>query len=207
LSQEGQLLDQKSLRSVTGKSADWNELVKDCIAFANATGGRLLLGIEDGQNEPPASQRIPADLPDTIRRKIAERCVNVAVLPDIVTAANDGQYINLAIPRAIAVASTTDGRYFLRVADQSKPVTGDDVLRLAAERAALPWETQTTLQISSGRCHEKPIGQAASYRPWPGNRKWTIHSKRPNKSKPSIDHHGCLVVDSGTTGPHSRTYA
>ncbi|MFZ2290459.1 MAG: ATP-binding protein [Halopseudomonas yangmingensis] len=147
MSQEGQLLDQKSLRSVIGKSADWNELVKDCIAFANATGGRLLLGIEDGQDAPPAGQQIPADLPDTIRRKIAERSVNVAVLPDVVTAANGGQYINLAVPRAIAVASTTDGRYYLRVADQSKPVTGDDVLRLAAERAALPWETQTTLQV------------------------------------------------------------
>ena len=147
MSLEGQLLDRKSLRSVTGKSADWNELVKDCIAFANATGGRLLLGIEDGQDEPPPGQQIPADLPDTIRRKIAERSVNVAVLPDVVTAANGGQYINLAIPRAIAVASTTDGRYFLRVADQSKPVTGDDVLRLATERAALPWETQTTLQV------------------------------------------------------------
>jgi ATP-dependent DNA helicase RecG len=44
----------------------------------------------------------------------------------------------------MAVASTTDGRYFLRVADQSKPVTGDDVMRLASERSALPWETQTT---------------------------------------------------------------
>ena len=71
MSQEGQLLDQKSLRSVNGKSADWNELVKDCIAFANATGGRLLLGLEDGQDTPPAGQRIPVDLPDTIRRKIA----------------------------------------------------------------------------------------------------------------------------------------
>ena len=50
----------------------------------------------------------------------------------------------------MAVASTTDGRYFLRVADQSKPVTGDDVMRLASERSALPWETQTTLHIS--RC-------------------------------------------------------
>lgn len=38
-------------------------------------------------------------------------------------------------------------RYFLRVADQSKPVTGDDVMRLASERSALPWETQTTLHI------------------------------------------------------------
>lgn len=147
LSLEGQLLDQKSLRAVTGKTADWNEIAKDCIAFANATGGRLLLGIEDGQDAPPASQHIPADLPDTLRRKLADRTVNVTVLPDVVTAPNGGQYIELRIPRALAVASTTDGRYFLRVADQSKPVTGDDVMRLASERSALPWETQTTLHI------------------------------------------------------------
>ena len=93
MSQEGQLLDQKSLQSVTGKSADWSELAKDCIAFANATGGRLLLGIEDEQDQPPAGQLIPADLPDTIRRKIAERTVNVSVLPDVVTAPSGGQYI------------------------------------------------------------------------------------------------------------------
>ena len=55
MSLEGQLLDQKSLRAVTGKTADWNEIAKDCIAFANATGGRLLLGIEDGQSEPPGA--------------------------------------------------------------------------------------------------------------------------------------------------------
>ena len=119
MSQEGQLLDHKSLRAVTGKTADWNEIAKDCIAFANATGGRLLV----------------------------ERTVNVTVLPNVVIATNGGQYIEMRIPRAMAVASTTDGRYFLRVADQSKPVTGDDVMRLASERSALPWETQTTLHI------------------------------------------------------------
>lgn len=147
MSLEGQLHDQKSLRAITGKSADWGEIAKDCIAFANASGGCLLLGIEDGQNEPPAGQRIAADLPDTLRRKLAERTVNVTVLPDVVTASNGGQFVELRVARALAVASTTDGRYFLRVADQSKPVTGDDVLRLASERAALPWETQTTLQL------------------------------------------------------------
>lgn len=147
MSQEGQLLDQKSLRAVTGKTADWNEIAKDCIAFANATGGRLLIGIEDGQDQPPPDQRIPHDLPDIVRRRLSERTVNVTALPNVVTAPNGGEYIELRIPRAMAVASTTDGRYFLRVADQSKPVTGDDVMRLASERAALPWETQTTLHI------------------------------------------------------------
>ena len=150
MSLEGQLLDQKSLRAVTGKTADWSEIAKDCIAFANATGGRLLLGIEDGQDAPPAGQRVPADLPDTLRRKLAERTVNVTVLPDVVSAPNGGQYIELRIPRALAVASTTDARYFLRVGDQSKPVTGDDVMRLASERSALPWETQTTLHVPRG---------------------------------------------------------
>lgn len=157
MSQEGQLLDKKSLRAVSGKTTDWAELTKDCVAFANATGGHLLIGIEDGQRQPPAGQRIPAELPDTLRRKLAERTVNVAALPNIMTANNGGQYIDLIIPRATAVASTTDGRYFLRIADQSKPVTGDEVMRLAAERNALPWETQTTLHIrrterDSGKC-------------------------------------------------------
>lgn len=147
MSQEGQLLDQKSLRAVTGNSADWNEIAKDCIAFANATGGRLLLGIEDGEDEPPIGQIIPIDLPDKIRRRLSERTVNLLVLPEIVSAANGGQYIELSVRRSMVVASTTDGRYFLRIADQSKPVTGDDVMRLASERSALPWEIQTSLQI------------------------------------------------------------
>jgi ATP-dependent DNA helicase RecG len=147
MSQEGQLLDKKSLRAVSGKTADWDELVKDCVAFANATGGHLLIGIENDQGLPPASQQIPVGMPDTLRRKLAERTVNVVVLPNIVTANNGGQYIDLTVPRATGTASTTDGRYFLRVADQSKPITGDDVMRLATERGAFPWETQTTLHI------------------------------------------------------------
>lgn len=159
MSLEGQLRDQKSLRAVTGKTADWAELAKDCIAFANATGGQLLLGMEDGEDLPPAGQRIPVELPDTLRRKLAERTVNVTVLPDVVTAANGGEFIALRVPRSLGVASTTDGRYYLRVSDQSRPVTGDEVLRLASERAALPWETQTTLQLP--RTEADPAQQQA----------------------------------------------
>lgn len=150
MSLEGQLVDKKSLRSVVGPTANLNELAKDCVAFANATGGHLLIGIEDDDTSPPVEQRIAVDLPDTIRRKLAERTVNVTALPEVVTTSNGAQYIDLVVPRSISVASTTDGRYFLRVADQSKPVIGDDVLRLASERAALPWETQTMMQVPRG---------------------------------------------------------
>ena len=147
MSLEGQLLDKKSLRAVTGKKADWSEIAKDCVGFANATGGRLLLGIEDDQDDPPGGQIVPASLPDALRRGLAERTVNVTLLSNIVTAANGGQYIDLQIARAKSIASTTDGRYYLRVSDQCKPITGDDVMRLASDRSTLAWETQTTLHI------------------------------------------------------------
>jgi hypothetical protein len=35
---ETQHLDQKSLRKVTGKTADWATLAADCVCFANASG-------------------------------------------------------------------------------------------------------------------------------------------------------------------------
>ncbi|PXV70833.1 helix-turn-helix domain-containing protein [Pantoea sp. PNA 03-3] len=147
VSLQGQLLDQKHLRALTSMTTDWNEIAKDCIAFTNATGGLLLLGMENGQSTPPTDQHISSGWLDTVRRKLAERTVNVSVLPDVVTAPNGGRYIELRIPSAMAVASTTDVRCFPRVADQSKPVTGDDVMRLASERGTLPWETQTILHI------------------------------------------------------------
>lgn len=151
MSLEGQLQDQKSLRAVLGKSADWAELAKDCVAFANGLGGRLLIGLEDGQTHPPPTQHIPPELPDTVRRRLGELTVNVALRPRVCQADNGGHYLELAIDRAATVASTTDGRYFLRVGDASKPVLGDEVMRLASERAALPWETLTTLQVPRHR--------------------------------------------------------
>ena len=147
MSLEGQHLDRKSLRAVTGKTVDWAELAKDCVAFANALGGRLLIGVEDDEFLPPPAQRIPAELPDTLRRRLAELTVNVSVRPERRVAENGGEFIELVVDRAGAVASTSDGRYFLRIGDASKPVLGDEVMRLANERSALPWETLTTLRV------------------------------------------------------------
>ncbi|MES9858402.1 MAG: hypothetical protein ABW166_17640 [Sedimenticola sp.] len=36
---EDQNTDSKSLRIVTGKSANWEEIAKDCVCFANGNGG------------------------------------------------------------------------------------------------------------------------------------------------------------------------
>jgi len=47
------------------------------------------------------------------------------------------------------VASTRDGRYFLRVGDTCQPELGDDVLRLANERPGRPWEAMESSVLRS----------------------------------------------------------
>ena len=140
MSLEDQHTDRKSLRTVLGKTADWDALAKDAVCFANGSGGRLLIGIEDGQALPPAGQSVPPELLDRLRKRINELTVNVQALPSLQRAANGAEFIELLIDRAPGVASTRDGRYFLRVGDSCQPVLGDDVLRLANERPGRPWE-------------------------------------------------------------------
>ena len=129
---ESQHLDYKSLRKVAGSTADFGELSQDCVGFANSAGGTLLIGIEDGADAPPANQRIDPALLDRIRKRVGELTVNVQVVPEVRRHENSGEYISLTVPRATGVASTSDGRYFLRVGDTCQPIVGDDVMRLAA---------------------------------------------------------------------------
>lgn len=147
---EDQTSEWKSLRVVTGGSADFSELAKDCVCFANGTGGRIIVGIEDGDLLPPPGQRMDPALMDRVRRRIGELTVNVQVLPEVWRYDNGGEVLVLTIPRAAGVASTSDGRYYLRVGDTCQPVVGDDVLRLATERPSIPWETLTHLGVPVG---------------------------------------------------------
>jgi ATP-dependent DNA helicase RecG len=193
MSLEGQSLDYKSLLAVTGKTADWGELAKDCVAFANAQGGRLLIGIEDGETEPPAAQIIPAGLLEQIQRRISEITVNIVLAVQTQKSpTSGGEYIEVIISRSAAPASTSDGRYFLRVADTSKPLVGEEVQRLLNERSAQPWETLTTLGISrrdvdSAKLKKFTDAIRASAR---------VKNSVKEKSDAELLDHYCLAMDS-----------
>ncbi|MGE0081654.1 MAG: helix-turn-helix domain-containing protein [Thiohalomonadaceae bacterium] len=143
---EGQQIDKKSLSLLVSDSG-FMDLARACVCFANASGGRLLIGVEDRDSAPPAGQRIASDLMDRLRRRVGELTVNVTVTPELRRASNGGEYIELHVARAPNVASTRDGRYYMRIGDQCRPLVGDEVTRLLNERAALPWETLTTQQV------------------------------------------------------------
>lgn len=83
--EENSLYDKKSLREIIGKSADWNEVAKDCVAFSNAQGGVIDYGIEDDADAPPADQKVSEEIAINLEKKISGKTQNVSVHAEIRT--------------------------------------------------------------------------------------------------------------------------
>jgi ATP-dependent DNA helicase RecG len=154
--EENKNIDKKSLKFLNGKNTDWNELAKDCVCFANAQGGFIYIGIDDKASLPPEKQKITdRNLPDIIQKNIAHRSVNVGIAVTIEVAENKAEYIKIQIFRnAQTIASTTDGKYYIRVHDECKPVPPDEMARLAADKNAFVWEEQTTKKVPASQFDE-----------------------------------------------------
>ena len=142
---ENSIYDKKSLRTVVGKNADFNELAKDCVAFSNAEGGSIDIGIEDDQTLPPEEQKIPDGLATEIVNKINGKTQGVVLSAETLIADNGGEYIKLHILRNTNLPSaTTSGKFFLRIGDNSVPVGPEDISRLAEDKGCLSWEDTET---------------------------------------------------------------
>ncbi len=94
------------------------------------------------------NQEIEKSLIEKLSKRIPEITLNVAIHPIIKMAKNGGEFIELTVYRnAQTIASTTDGRYFMRISDDCKPILPDDLNRLVSEKSAFIWEVQTTRKI------------------------------------------------------------
>jgi len=155
--EEGKLMDKKSLRFLKGRNTDWDELAKDCISFANSHGGNILIGIEDDSHLPPENQKIEdISILGIIHKRITEKTINVTAYITLETASNQAEYIRINIVRNVNIlASTTDGKYYIRIADVCKPIMPEDIARVAADKNAFIWEEQTTMQIEKSKVDEK----------------------------------------------------
>lgn len=140
---ENETFEKKSLKLFENDNPDWRALSRDCVCFANAKGGKILIGIDDHAEAPPDGQIIPSKLPEQIRKRIGELTINVGINVELKTAENKAEYIEITIlPSASTISSTTDGQYYIRIADQCKPVLPDELTRLFADKPAFQWETK-----------------------------------------------------------------
>ncbi len=151
---EGTQIDKKSIRifGLDPKKWSWRDIAADCAAFANARGGHIFFGIEDDAESPPPAQRIAKELPDRLVKGIVQHTANVHVRAEIITHSNGGEYLDLQIvPSVKSIASTSDARYYLRIADATRKLLPDELVRLVADKDSYQWETQIIRRVPADR--------------------------------------------------------
>ena len=155
---ENSIYDKKSLRAIQGKKADFDEVAKDCVAFSNAEGGMIDFGIENDDQLPPEGQKVDAGLPVTVVNRISGLTQGVMVNVEVLTAENGGEFLRLHILRnPNAIAATSSGKIYLRVGDNSLPVSPEDIARLAEEKETIHWEDTLTSYLWTD-CDKEKLG-------------------------------------------------
>ena len=132
----------KSLKKAIGKQADLKSLAETCVCFANAQGGELIIGIEDRENEPNASQKINLEEMNLVVKTLRSLTDSVGLAnPEIITHSNGGQYFIIQImPTTRTIATTSTGKVLIRISDSCFPVSSEELTNLAAEKSAFQWE-------------------------------------------------------------------
>ncbi len=117
MSEENQLYDKKSLKLLKGGDVGLRDLASDCVAFANASGGRIDIGIEDDASAPEPGQCVSDAQLGKLQKMIPSLTVNVSISVTREVTENGGEILLLQVfPSRQNIAATSDGRYFLRVA-------------------------------------------------------------------------------------------
>ncbi len=133
------------------KTDGFRDLAITCVAFANVQGGTIIIGIENEETEPPIDQKIPANLPNETITRLRALCFNVGIiLNEVVDYNNSGQSFSITIqPTLKSVATTADGKIYIRIGDQSQPARSEDIVSLANQKDAFQWELQVrTVSLS-----------------------------------------------------------
>ena len=143
---ENQKIDYKSIRKIRSGDKGFKELAVSCVAFANAQGGTLYIGIEDKDLVPLAEQTVTEnEINDTVSR-LHSLCFNVSLTSSgLIRHENGGEYFKIIVAPSIkSIATTSDGKIYLRIADKCEPVRNEDIQRLSIEKGAYQWELLAT---------------------------------------------------------------
>ncbi|NLX66244.1 MAG: hypothetical protein GXZ19_05645 [Bacteroidales bacterium] len=139
---ETQVVEYKSLQKIKTGDKGFKELAKTCVCLANAQGGKIVIGFDDKATEPPANQKVSQkDINNTLER-LRGLTFSVGLSPSgLLTYENGGEYFEILVfPSQKVVATTSEGKIYIRLADKCEPVRGEDLQRIVAEKDAFQWE-------------------------------------------------------------------
>jgi len=135
-------IEYKSLQKIRSGDKGFRDLAVTCVSLANAQGGKIFIGFDDKKKQPPENQIIESEEINDAVTKLRSLCFNVALVgSDIFIYNNESQYFTIQVsPSMKSIATTSDGKIYLRVADKCEPVRNEDIHRLAYEKQTYQWE-------------------------------------------------------------------
>lgn len=148
--QEDSNLDFKSLKKAIGQKSDVESLAETCVCFANAQGGKLVIGIENKESEPPANQKVNIEEMNKVVSRLRSLTDGVGLAnPEIIKHNNGGEYFVINIlPSSRIIATTSSGKVFIRITDNCYAVKSEELTDLAAEKNAFQWELVVAQKVT-----------------------------------------------------------
>lgn len=145
-STENQNIEYKSIQKIRTGDKGFRDLSVTCVALANAQGGQIYIGIENKTLTVGDNQTITQQEQNDAISKLRSLCFGVALSSsNILSDENGSNYFIITVyPSLKIIATTSDGKIYIRLGDKCEPVRNEDIQRLAEEKGAFQWEINTT---------------------------------------------------------------
>ena len=133
---ESETLEFKSWRSSgSARKSQVREIRETVVAFANARGGLLVLGVTDGkQTRAEAIRGVAALDANGLRRDIYDGTEPHILVEIFEFQEPEGRLVVIRVPSGMPPHTTADGVARIRVGKESKPLTGSSLANLVVSR-------------------------------------------------------------------------
>lgn len=152
MNSETQTIEYKSLQKIRTGDKGFKELSTTCVALANAQGGMIYIGYDDKKKHTLPGQQIESNEVNNAVTRLRSLCFNVALTAsEVMTDETGSQYFIVTVfPSMKSIASTSDGKFYMRFADKCEPVRSEDMLRLSETKGCFQWEiTRSRFPVDS----------------------------------------------------------
>ena len=128
----------------TEYKSNWrDEYLKVICAFANAEGGKLIIGIDDKGNPVGIkySKKLLEDIPNKVRNKLG-------VIPSVEINKQKGKEIISVITSPSSVPISYDGKYYVRSGSTVMELRGNDLANFLLKKLGKTWDEYIEEKIS-----------------------------------------------------------